>query len=81
MKSIAEIEAAVFASLRTLTPPGAQIARHHKLVADLKLLGDDTWAHAVDVERSLKIRIPRKEWEQVSTVQDVIGVLAKHRAD
>ena len=75
------IEEEVFAVLRTLTPRGTLIERHHKLLADLHLLSDDATAMALDLEREFHVKVPRSEWENVFTVQDVIELLCRHVKD
>jgi acyl carrier protein len=80
MMTVTEIEDEVFKVLRTLTPRGIVIKRDQKLIADLKLLSDDATAMAHDLERKYGVKILRPEWEMVSTVQDVIDLLARHVA-
>ena len=80
MPNVAEIEEEVFKVLRTLTPRGTVIKRDQRLIADLKLLSDDATEMALDLERKYRVKIPRPEWGLVSTVQDVIDLLARHVA-
>jgi acyl carrier protein len=78
MASIAEIEQEVFSDLKTLAPRGTKISRDQRLMVDLKLMSDDATTLALDMERKFKVKIPRLKWEAVSTVQDVIDLLATH---
>jgi acyl carrier protein len=78
MASVVEIEREVFRDLQTLVPRGVEIRRDQALIGDLKLLSDDATALALDLERKFQVRIPRDEWGTVSTVQDVIDLLARH---
>ncbi len=74
----AAIEEDVLKTLRSIVPQGAVIGLDHKLIADLHLLSDDATAIALELERTYRVKIPRKEWQTVLTVQDVINLLARY---
>jgi len=80
MASVADVEAETFRTLRSLMPRGAVIRHDQKLIADLRLASDDATTMALELERKYRVKIPRTEWRTVSTVQDVIDLLARYAA-
>ena len=78
MTIASEIENEVFRVLRTLMPRGVAIGIDQKLIADLNLASDDGTAMIIEMERKYRVKIPRREWGRVLTVQDVIDLLVRH---
>src|SRR6266576_2954499 len=78
MVSAVEIEREVFKEIEICRPRVPAVRRDHRLIADLRLASDDATSIALALERKFRVRIPREEWGLVSTVQDVINLLARH---
>lgn len=55
------------------------IRMESRLIADLKLDGDDFAMTLVpELKREFSLKVARKEWEEVSTVADLIKVVRDH---
>lgn len=73
------VRAAVIAELEGLAPRYAgRISDDDRLLADLKLTGDDATAFVLLAAKRLKIKVPPRAWDHVYTVGDAIGVLMSH---
>jgi len=70
------VREAVIAELEGLAPRYAgKISDGDRLLADLKLTGDDATAFVLLAAKRLKIKVPPRAWDHVYTVGDAIGVL------
>lgn len=77
MRDASAIEAGVLTILQSWVPSDTQINKDDKLVADLGLSYDATDV-ALDLERRFQVRIPRDEWSNVWTVQELINLFCRH---
>lgn len=75
-----DVERDVFVVLERLVSQDIIITKEKRLIADLKLLSDDSSQMIVDLERKYHISIPPKEWLTVVTVGDTVELCVKHFA-
>lgn len=73
-----EIKEIVFQVISGYVAKNIEIHTYQNLGDDLELLSDDQTFMALDLERKLRVKIPRDEWKKVFTVQDVVDILIRH---
>lgn len=50
------------------------------LIRDLHMDGDDaSFLLVPELEKALGVKVPRKEWEMVGTIQDILDLMEQHR--
>jgi acyl carrier protein len=76
-----EIRRVVIEELTDLAPAfEGKIKDSDRIIADLKLTGDDASIFAMLAAKRLGIKVPLRAWRQVYTVGDAIETLRTHAA-
>jgi hypothetical protein len=79
MTTTDEIRSVVIEELTDLAPEfEGRIKDTNRIVADLKLTGDDAGLFAMLAARRLAIKVPLRAWRQVYTVADAVELLRAH---